>query len=271
MKQALYDFYNSLFEGIVANVEELKHECYKLRYQVYCDEHEWLRTSNPYMAEKLECDEYDQHSVHVLLRLRQTGEYVGTARLILHPPEEKMGVFPIHALCRENNIVLPEFFPLPRIAEVSRFCIVKDFRRRALDTIATAFYSPEELEADRQRILPSMSLGLLAMLTMLIRCNGIEMVCAEMEPFLMQLLGKLGIHWISVGPLIEFHGKRQVSYLVIEDYLRQCRAERPDVWDVVTDKGRYLDNQRKNGLVCAPNGSGFELSDEEAFAAACKI
>ena len=33
--RTLYDFYNNLFEGVIANTNEMRQECFRLRHQVY--------------------------------------------------------------------------------------------------------------------------------------------------------------------------------------------------------------------------------------------
>jgi len=261
-----YTFYNSLFEGVLADTEELKRECYKLRYEVYCLEHSGYENAASF-PDGCESDEYDQRAVHMLLRYRETGAFVGTARLILQPPDEKVGALPVHKLCRENNLVLPELFPLRHLAEISRFCIIKDFRRRAQDTIASGFYSAKELENDKKRIIPSMSLGLMGMIIRTCRQYNVKQVYAEMEPFLLRLLDKLGFHWTLVGSSIEYHGKRHICYAT-DAQLDQCKKERPEVWDFVTDKGRYSDADSASALrIFGPNGCGLDPEDEIDFTA----
>jgi N-acyl amino acid synthase of PEP-CTERM/exosortase system len=61
-----------------------------------------------------------------------------------------------------------------------------------------------------------------------------------MEPPLIRMLAKLGMHWSNMGPLIEFHGKRQPCYTVISDMLDGMLRERPDIWQVFTNGGAYV-------------------------------
>lgn len=232
---SLHDFYNSIFEGVLADTEELKRECYSLRYKIYCEEFGFLDAAeNP---GNLETDELDSHSVHALLRFRPTGEFVGTVRLVLHPDHANEGIFPVHKLCSQNNLIMPQPVPLKNMAEISRFCMLKDFRRRLTDMIATSSYTTEELEADIARIIPSMSLGLIRMAVVMAKQHNITHWCAEMEPFLLRMLTKLGIHFENVGPLIEYHGMRQICHKLVGPWLDRVASERPDVWDVITDKG----------------------------------
>jgi N-acyl amino acid synthase of PEP-CTERM/exosortase system len=236
---SLYDFYNSTFEGVVADTEELKQECYRIRYQVYCIENDWLTDTNQHGNENIESDEYDKHSAQGLLRHRLTGLYIGTVRLILHPKSETKGCFPTHKLAAENNIDLPPFFPLENGGEVSRFCISTHMRRRVEDTIERAHYTPEELTKDRRRVIPAMSLGLYGLLVQMSAENNVTQWYAEMEPFLLRMQTKLGIHSNAIGPLIDFHGKRQICQTSVNALLNRCRRERPDIYSVITNKGEY--------------------------------
>ncbi|MDD1617696.1 MAG: hypothetical protein CG439_2784 [Methylococcaceae bacterium NSP1-2] len=62
---SIIDAFNNYFEMIPANTDELKQEVYKLRYQVYCLERNFLEPD----ANGVEHDEYDHHSSHYLIRI----------------------------------------------------------------------------------------------------------------------------------------------------------------------------------------------------------
>ena len=70
--------------------------------------------------------------------------------------------------------------------------------------------------------------------------NGITHWVAEMEPALIRMLARLGMHWNPLGPIIEFHGKRQPCYTVLDAMLQRMLKERPDIWQVFTDGGGCL-------------------------------
>jgi N-acyl amino acid synthase of PEP-CTERM/exosortase system len=54
-----------------------------------------------------------------------------------------------------------------------------------------------------------------------------------MEPHLLRLLGRLGIHFEPLGELVEFHGRRQPCMTHLEPMLERVLAERPDIWSVI--------------------------------------
>jgi N-acyl amino acid synthase of PEP-CTERM/exosortase system len=68
--------------------------------------------------------------------------------------------------------------------------------------------------------------------------EGITHWAAMMEPALLRLLTRLGIHFNPLGPLVDHHGRRQPCWVDLDVMLRRVFNERPDVWDVITDGGR---------------------------------
>ena len=235
-EQSLYDHYASLFDCIVADSDYLVDECYRLRYQVYCIEHPF-KEPDPSEGE-YERDEYDGHAMHALLRYKPTGEFIGTVRLILMQ-EDSLRRMPVFQLAEEKHIFLPDHFYNQPIAEISRFCVSKDFRRRLSDKMYATAYTPDEIKDAPGRTIPFMALGLIAMVYRMSRAQNIHQCCAVMEPSLMRLFSKLGIHYQPVGKPFEYHGTRQVTYITSDAMLKTLAAERPDVLEIITDRGRF--------------------------------
>ena len=61
--------------------------------------------------------------------------------------------------------------------------------------------------------------------------------CAIMERSLLRLLRLSGVHFHSLGPLIEHHGLRQPTWGRIDDVLGRMRRDCPMVWNYITDGG----------------------------------
>ena len=68
--------------------------------------------------------------------------------------------------------------------------------------------------------------------------EGMTHWAAVMEPALLRLLTRLGIHFNPLGPLVEYHGQRQPCWVDLGIMLDRVHAERLDVWNVITDGGR---------------------------------
>lgn len=244
--QAARDLYRQYFDTVIVghNDESLREEAYRLRYQVYCVENPFEDPSrNP---DGLERDSFDQRAAHCLLLHRRSRTWAGAVRLILPNREDPAHSFALQDVCCDPLISDPARFPIMKMAEVSRFCISKEFRKRQGDWLYPQSNESTDRK-DERRVIPNMTLGLIEGLVQMSLDNGILYWCAVMERPLLRLLARLGIHFENIGPLVEYHGRRQPCFLRLDTMLQQVREERPDVWEILTDGGRHW-----NGLECGP-------------------
>lgn len=225
----------------IENNQHLMEEALKLRYQVYCVEHAY-EDADAFPDEK-EGDAYDTRSLHALLIHRETHLTAGTVRLIRPDAQQPMGSLPIELLCKEKTLFDEQVLPRSSLAEVSRFAVSKAFRRRLEDAPTPTGVGPkwrEQGDLAEKRRVPHLSLGLVQAMVCLSAKNGLTHWVAEMEPALLRMYGKLGVHWIKLGPTIEFRGKRQPCYTVLDEMLVRTKQERPEIWDLITDGERCL-------------------------------
>lgn len=252
LESTLAEFYWSWFDAQIADTDEARDVAFQLRYRVYCIENAFEDPSaNP---DGREMDEFDRHSAHSLLTYRPTGLPAGTVRLVLPRLDDLDNSFALQRVCNEPLIRDRLQFPVEKMAEVSRFCISKEFRRRMGDSSAAGEEASDAAEMsldEERRILPHLSLGLIESLVRMCVDHGITYWCAVMEPTLLRLLTRLGIHFDPIGPLIDYHGRRQPCYIPLEKLLPRVYRERPDVWDVITRSGRHWDNLRT--LISSPS------------------
>jgi N-acyl amino acid synthase of PEP-CTERM/exosortase system len=239
----LVEVYQKLFEAITADTPDLLRQAHQLRYQVYCVENAFEDPSRG--RDGLEFDEFDSHSVQAILFHRLSSRTVGTIRLVLHEPGARCGTLPIHRVCKDARLCDPEFLPLETTAELSRFAISKAFRQRCDDAQYGRAYEPEELIADPRRVIPHITLGLMAVALQMGNLHGVENVCAVMELPLLRLLARFGLYFKLIGEPVEYHGWRQPCYANVEELIAGVEAERPDVWEVITDCGRLLKPRKR--------------------------
>jgi N-acyl amino acid synthase of PEP-CTERM/exosortase system len=229
--ETLVQRFNRYFSAVVADTTDLVRRAQEIRYQVYCVEHKFENaTEHPDGREK---DEFDSHSVHGLLIHRSSAQAVGTVRLVLPRRDALEKSFAIQRVTSSN---MSQYFPILSTAEVSRFSISKQFRRRKADTPYGAEAVDINAENDR-RSGPLMSLGLIQTLVRMSAQHGITHWCAVMEPKLLRMLGTMAIHFEPIGAQVDYHGLRQPCYCHIASVLERVKSERPMFWEVLTDGG----------------------------------
>lgn len=231
--RSLYETYTAVFQTVRAKTDAQRHACHRLRYEVYCVENHFLKAEdNPGELEK---DAYDAHSAHAILMHRTSEAIVGTVRLVLPVETSERPPLPLYEVCPEAM----RYMPLNRAAEISRFAVSKSFRRRQGDQLYGKFYTRAELFGDARRLIPHLTLGLMQAVVEMSRENGIDYVCAIMDPALLRLLARLGIHFTAVGKPVEYHGLRQPCYSELGLLLANVEQARFDVWEILTDRGNY--------------------------------
>jgi len=225
--------YNASFTAVLADTPPLVRAAQSLRYQVYCLERHF-EEPDP-LSGGLEHDDYDPRSLPGLLYFRHDPEPIGTARLIL--PVEDGKSLPVHDLLMTSGVRTSQYFPNQTTAEVSRFSISKEFRRRASDAMGAVGFRHSQI-AELYTALPC--LGLVQTMLRASMSRGITHWTAIMEPKLLRMLATLGIHFHSIGPLVSHHGLRQPSFCSLAEMLQMLVREKPQHWNIVTANGELL-------------------------------
>lgn len=226
-EESLFDRYNRDFRCVVADQPDLLRQAYETRYQVYCVENSFENPDEH--SDGRETDLLDAVSAHSVLMTSGTDEVIGTVRLVLPHPRLPFS-FSMQRIVDHFGQGSP--VPSSSTAEVSRFSISKA-RRSVGNTVK--LHAPRAPALGRAE--PLMSLGLIQGLVRMSRMHGITHWCAVMEPKLLRMLGAMGIHFQPVGPLLEYHGLRQLCYCRVATILESVRRERPTFWEIITDGG----------------------------------
>lgn len=240
----LYQTFTQNFTVFRALTEQQQRDCHALRYRVYCLEHPYEDpTANP---DGLERDCYDKRAEHALVRHSASGITAGVVRLVLADKENPLLPFPMEEFGLDIPKHLEAWFgavPRRNIAEISRFAVSKEFKRRIAEnhsdsgTSSTAVY--QDIGDEARRLLPHITLGLFAGIVRMSADEGITHWYAVMEPTLLRLLGRFGIYFDTIGPLVQHHGWRQPAIGEIDSVLAGIYSKRPEVWEIVTDCGRF--------------------------------
>jgi len=247
----LYRNFHKFFEIVIADTSELLESVYRIRYQVLCVQNTFPNMNAVDYPDKLEKDEYDDHSCHALLRFRPSGDFIGTVRLILFNPLQPEKLFPVElntqldpALCNMKSLLRQQ------TAEISRFVIVNQFDRRKGERRREERREPKTETIDEniavrdrrsteRRSTPHLALLLAASVVRLCAKKNITNWLSVMDPALNRLLGYYGLNLNPIGPLVNYHGLRQPYFAKVENVLNRMYKEHHDAWEVVTDFGKY--------------------------------
>lgn len=235
-RNTLADTFSKYFYVLRADTPALRDEVYRLRHEVYVREFAYEPEEN--FPDQMERDEYDEHSVHCLLRHRATGTAAGTVRLVLTDPADHQAPLPFERYCQKalrSEQFDPQRVPRNSLGEVSRLAILQHFRRRLTDERKPFSITQEQIKAidtaehgrENFPILP-VSLFLVS-IAMMMYC-GVHHGVAMMEPRLARLLRRFGLPAKQVGDVIDYHGPRAPFLL---DPEAMFAAVNPDLYKLV--------------------------------------
>ncbi|MGX2038834.1 PEP-CTERM/exosortase system-associated acyltransferase [Methylocaldum sp. MU1018] len=241
MTENWIDVFNDYFEVRPANTAELIDQVMALRFQVYCVEHPFEDAAT--FRDGKERDQFDQRAIHSLIWHLNSETTVATVRLILADSENLKNRFPIESQCSfspdvESSISLN--FARHQIAEISRFAVSKQFRRRlgeADTSHGIAERKSPSGDMDERRLIPHITLGLFQAIVQMSAENNIKLWYAVMEQQLLRLLKRFGIRFTPIGEPVNYHGLRIPCIGPVDDVLSGIKRDCPGVWEFITQKG----------------------------------
>lgn len=235
---ALADNFARFFDVKPVVTDEQLRLAMELRYQVYCLE-TGFEDVNQHPG-GMERDEFDSRAVHSLLIHRASGIVAGTVRLVLPEPTNPQALFPIEKHCGDAVQRPVAAAARSRVAEISRFCISKEFKRRMAEphTLWGSVEGLGEEDMSERRLIPHITVGLFTAIVRMSAQHGIRYWYAVMEPSLLRLLKRFGIHFTLIGPAVEYHGARQPCFADADEVLAEMRRVALPVWELITEGGR---------------------------------
>lgn len=210
--------------------EALKHEVYRVRHAVYCQELGYEAT-NP---EHVETDHYDDQSLQIALRAQTDNRIVGCVRLVRtrkDAPEESL---PFEVLCEnaiDRTIVDPQRIDRRHMVEISRLAVLSDYRKRKGDNAGPIAISEEDLGTRDQPRFPYIPVGLYLGLLAAAEIHGVEHLFTLTEARLARHLGALGFRIHLIGQAIEHRGKRVPSVIYRKELMEHLPAFMRPLYD----------------------------------------
>jgi len=237
---SLREGFCSRFEVIPAVSDALVEQVYRVRHRVYCEEL-GFEAIRPNAQER---DDYDDHSVHLLLREAGEGLPVGCARLVRPKLTNPSAPLPFEEFCAaslDRSIVDPARLPRSTIAEVSRLAVLSEFRRRQGEAAQPAPLSEGDFGTYQYPrfpyILVSLYLGLVAVASI----HGIESLFMLTEPRLAAHFAKLGVTVRHIGSPIEHRGLRIPSMMNVSEIVSGLNEYcRPLYFELLDEVARVL-------------------------------
>ena len=200
------------FEVVPALSPPLREAAFRIRHSVYCEDlgYEAVR------PEGRETDEFDQQSLHCLVRNVHDGEFVACTRLIRTRPDNPFAPLPFEVACAatiNRSIADPQRMPRHRIGEVSRLAVISKYRRRRGEQPPLGAISDESYGDSKRPRFPFLLVGLyLATIEIALR-HEIDTIFVLTEPRLAEHFSRLGVTVTQIGAPVDHRGQRIASMM----------------------------------------------------------
>jgi N-acyl amino acid synthase of PEP-CTERM/exosortase system len=207
--------FSKYFRVLPALDDELRRAVFGIRHAVYCEE---LGYEQP-RGDKLETDEFDDHSVHCLLQSIRYRHFVGCVRLVLADARDPGFQLPFERLCAatlDRSIVDPSRLDRRKVAEVSRLAVISQYRRRRGEQGAPGSIDEHDYGTPDRPRFPYIAAGLYLGMVAQARHHGIEKLFMLTERTLAKQLARLGVNLTVIGAPIEHRGNRYPSMMSVQ-------------------------------------------------------
>lgn len=242
--------FRKYFEIHPALDHSLREEVFRVRHEVYCEELGY----EPVRPDRRETDEYDDQSLHCLMRTSVEPHHpVGCTRIVLARPGDPDHPLPFERTCAatlDRSIIDPARLPREHIAEVSRLAVRAAFRRRRGETGTTAPIQDEDFGSVIHPRFPYIPIGLYLGAIALAARQGIETLFVLTEPRLASHFAKLGVDIRQIGGPVEHRGARIPSMMDVQSIIKGMRFLVKPMWRVIEEEIEHdfaLGTQEKGG------------------------
>ncbi|MBU0603303.1 MAG: PEP-CTERM/exosortase system-associated acyltransferase [Gammaproteobacteria bacterium] len=198
--------------------ETLKHEVFRVRHAVYCQELGYEPTNTTHE----ETDAFDARALHIALRAQSSGRIVGCARLVHVDPAAPDTPLPFETLCADainRSLIDPAKVDRRHIVEISRLAVLSDYRKRKGDSAGPIAISEEDMGTRDQPRFPYIPVGLYLGLLASAELHGVEHMFTLTEARLARHLSALGFRIHLIGSPVEHRGKRVPSVIYREEVM----------------------------------------------------
>lgn len=238
----------SRFSVLPGASEQVRNEVFRLRHEIFCDE---FRLFDKRM-DGLEQDEFDAHSVQLLLKHARTGQPVGCVRVVKTRPGNHAYPLPFEKYCGDmlsQTTIDLSSLPREKIAEVSRLGVAPTFRRRKGESnrpaplLDAGVENSDHVENPRRYpyILISLYLGSVA----IAHHEGIETLFTFTEIRLVEHFQRLGVPITPIHPPVSHKGVRLPCMLSVNETVKGFQPYVRGLYDEIVAQ---MDHQYSGGM-----------------------
>ena len=240
----LFSLFYKLFDVVHADTPELKQEAHRIRYQVFCLENEGYEDPAAH-PDGMERDEFDDNADHALLIYKPMNLAIGAVRVIKANEENWQKSFPLQSLC--DSRYLHDELSVKNSCEFSRLCISKERRnliKQEAKKLRRIFNNDDGLnlkiyEKPLLHIAMAIApLGLIRGAFELTTKNNCLNVFGVMEPFHIKRLENAGLVHETIGPVMDYHGKRVPFLCNLLEVYENAMVNNHEIWNLVTLQGK---------------------------------
>jgi N-acyl amino acid synthase of PEP-CTERM/exosortase system len=233
-KASLAEKFLQYFEVELATSAVQKRAVFEVRYRVYCDEFRYEPAEH--FPDKAEHDEYDDSSLHCLIRHKSSGMAAGCVRLV-PASDDTDELLPFEKYCSQSiDTAFVESLNIERssLCEISRLAVDGAFRRRSGEAV-TRFGEIDALDcsAAEKRSFSLIAIAGFLASTALTELSGRNDVFAMMEPFLPRLMKRSGIAFEQSGKTIQYHGERALYYITTQSAIDNMVPELKELYGAI--------------------------------------
>lgn len=198
------------FHASLAQTDIQKHQTYRLRHRVYCEELQF----EPQRESGLEHDQYDNRAIHCAISRLSTAQLAGTVRLITSADAGQL--LPLEQYCAatlNHPTLSPAAFAREQICEISRLAVPGEIRQRKQSQSPLGHNLNKLLLQLEQRCCEAVAIALYLVAMLMCLHYGKHHVFVMVEPALARILKRIGMHFVQIGEVVDVNGKRAPYYV----------------------------------------------------------
>ncbi len=228
--------FQEFFTVEYAKTAEQRSQAYALRYRVYCDEFSSIAADK--FPDQEEKDEYDEFSLHCLIRHNKTGLAAACVRLVPALDDKNNSLqLPLEVHGKDNldhDYIDSLNLDRAMVCEISRLVVDKPFRQRSGEAL-TRFGEIQAFDCTQPAQRPFSIIAIAAFLaaTALTDIHGKTNVFVMLEPFLPAIMERSGIVFNKAGFDMNYRGIRAPYFIQTQSVLENMHDNLKELYDLI--------------------------------------